>query len=318
MRLRVMLLVMLLAAASFAAAKGRLAMVLKTEGDVKIKIGDKVEPPQTLQVLPEGAVASLGEGAELRLSYLSDRSKETIEGPCTVKLTTNGAELVKGEGSLNRVKADGSQVMVPKNEKIQRAGGQLQASLYDTRIELGEVAMASVPPDLQRAGTLELAPSIVFSRGEKVRFHARPARGPYRVVITEDVPAGIGNYRAYNANSLTPKLPIQPGAYYVRLDTGAGSAETGIIVLDQETADSLDAMRKEAKTKEDKLAALTTMVDFALVDESLDYVEELVKEYPDDAGLLTYKAMLLKVLGDEEQARQTWKQVQEMKKPEKE
>ncbi|MGE0490022.1 MAG: hypothetical protein AB7S38_12520 [Vulcanimicrobiota bacterium] len=317
MRLRVILLVMLLAAASLAAANGRLAMVLKTEGDVKIKIGDKVEPPQTLQVLPEGAVASLAEGAELRLSYLSDRSKETIEGPCTVKLTTNGAELVKGEGSLNRVKADGSQVMVPKNEKIQRAGGQLQAQLYDTRIELGEVAMAPVPPDLQR-GPIELAPSIVFSRGEQVRFHARPARGPYRVIITEDVPAGIGNYRAYNANSLTPKLPIQPGAYYVRLDTGAGSAETGIIVLDKETADSLDALRKEAKTKEDKLAALTTMVDFALVDESLDYVEELVKEYPDDAGLLSYKAMLLKVLGDEEQARQTWKQVQEMKKPAKE
>ena len=314
MRLRVMLLVLLVAAASFAAAKGRLAMVLKTEGDVKIKIGDKVEPPQTLQVLPEGAVASLGEGAELRLSYLSDRSKETIEGPCTVKLTTNGAELVKGEGSLNRVKADGSTVMVPKNEKIQRAGGQLQARLYDTRLELAEtVAMASVPGGTVR-GSIELAPSHVFTRGEKVRFHVEPQRGPYRVIIAEEVAAGTGNYRAYNANSLTPELPIAPGLYAVAVRTGAGDAETEIAVLDKETADGLDAMRAEAKTKEDKLAVLTTMVDFALVDESLDYVEELVKEYPDDAGLLTYKAMLLKVLGEDEQARQLYKQVQEMEK----
>lgn len=101
-------------------------MVLETKGK-NVLVSNKTEM-RTLQVLNDGEIIDVSKGAVLRLSYFKSGLKETISGPCRVKLGQLKSEKVSGEGEIASQNAREASTDLDDSSNLRRTGGALQAS----------------------------------------------------------------------------------------------------------------------------------------------------------------------------------------------
>ncbi|MGE0495697.1 MAG: hypothetical protein AB7S38_41215 [Vulcanimicrobiota bacterium] len=319
MKYAVGLLLALWIGLSASAGEQRLAMVLESNGGVTVRASGQSYPAQALQILPAGAEVSVAAGGKLRLSYLQTRQKETIMGPSKVLLEEGGARKLEGKGSVDREAGAGIELMTPGDARIQRAGGKLQAHLMpqavayeskpvarpavETEIpddkkpadEDGSVPGGSAPPRRTAvyntkgvAGSapplpkparpkprpLALGESTVFSRGEFVMAHPAIA-GPYTVVISK------GEKIYYKGPSLRPGQALEPGNYTLSVQSGVARGKLEFTILDKATAERLARLKKSARTRDQRLEVLATLMQYGLLEEAISYNEKLVKDYPE-------------------------------------
>lgn len=313
---------------SASADEQRLAMVLEADGAVTVRTAGKSYPAQALQILPTGAEVSVAAGGKLRLSYLQTRQKETIMGPSKVLLEEGGARKLEGKGSVDRQAGVGIEVMTPGDAHIRRAGGKLQAHLmpqtvaYEAKPALeaevggptddkkvadedeptransapprqtpvyktkggGGSAAPPPKPSKPKPRPLALGESTVFSKGEFVMAHPAIA-GPYTVSILR------GDKTYYQGPSLRPGKALEPGNYTLSVQSGAARGKLDFTVLDRATADRLEQLKQAAKTRDQRLEVLATLMQYGLLEEAISYNEKLVKDYPEADLRANYQAL---------------------------
>ena len=125
--LRVVVLLSLLVLLA-GAAGGRVAMVLETKGQTLLLSAKGKAQMRTLQVLTDGDEVEVTEGAVLRLSYFQNGVKESISGPCKVKLGPTRSQKLSGSGKIESQAARNASTELDESSNLRRTGGAMQAS----------------------------------------------------------------------------------------------------------------------------------------------------------------------------------------------
>jgi len=110
------------------AAGARVAMVLETKGQNLLLSPKGKTEMRTLQVLTDGDEVEISEGAVLRLSYFKNGVKESISGPCKVKLGPTKSQKLSGSGKIETQAARNASTELDESSNLRRTGGAMQAS----------------------------------------------------------------------------------------------------------------------------------------------------------------------------------------------
>ncbi len=155
-RLWLLLLILTLAVHGAFAGLQRAAMVTETKG--ALSAGGK--PLRTLQVLAEGVEAEIPAGGKMRLVYLVSGQKESVTGPCRVRIGSAGSSRLSGTGQVVGEQAGGVKTKLQKSENLRRMGGSLQANADEPAENL--LAMFEVEPegDSPKPRSVELSSTL--------------------------------------------------------------------------------------------------------------------------------------------------------------
>lgn len=186
---RLWLLFLLLTLAVHGAFAGlqRAAMVTETKG----ALSGAGQPLRTLQVLAEGVEAEVPAGGKMRLVYLVSGQKESVTGPCRVRIGSAGSSRLSGTGQVVGEQSGGVKTKLQKSENLRRMGGSLQASANDPAENL--LAMFEVEPEtdspkprsLELSGTLHLVhcPPVARAASAYQTFQWEGGTSPFRVSL---------------------------------------------------------------------------------------------------------------------------------------
>ncbi len=122
------LLILLVLTLWVSAAGTRVAMVLETRGQNHLVSPKGKAEMRTLQVLNDGDEVEVAKGSVLRLSYFKNGLKESISGPCRVKLTPTKSQKLSGSGKIESQAARNASTELDESSNLRRTGGAMQAS----------------------------------------------------------------------------------------------------------------------------------------------------------------------------------------------
>lgn len=293
---------------SWAAVAGlsRAAMVTETSGDAKLAN----KPVRTLQVFAEGSEISVGQGGKLRLVYLQSGQKEDVSGPCLLRIGSSASQLVSGEGTVTEVQASGSTTKLRRSENIRRMGGTLQANVRARPEQSpGEVlAMLEVPSDDpgsaaipgSRSSGLDdwklrmfMTPVVSFSADSFQKLSWRGGRGPFRVTLSCNGEVVVPTTVVPGESWEPPKVRFIPGQIYeLRIDDeGArdGLTHSFMVLLPSERAEFeanvSDFSQMLGGSERDRFVTRIGLAEeWGLWLEALEYSEDAVEAFPEDAG----------------------------------
>ena len=99
--------------------------------------------------------------------------------------------------------------------------------------------------------------------------------GPYKVTISK------AGKTYYQGPSLRPGKALAPETYTLKVASGIARGQLEFTVLDQATAQRLAALKNRAKSRDQRLEVLATLMEYGLLEEAIDYNARLVKDYPE-------------------------------------
>jgi hypothetical protein len=298
---------------SAGALLSRAAMVTETSGDSKLAS----KPVRTLQVFPEGSEVSVGKGSKLRLVYLQSGQKESVSGPCQVRIGATASQWLSGEGKVVGEQASGAKTKLRRSENIRRMGGSLQANAEQGPQEI--IAMISPPQEayVPRAVNIDgslirlcMAPGVSLSSESYQEFRWRGGVGPYEVTLKQG-DATMAN-AVVEGTSYSPAKPRYiPGQLYELEIADRGSTAklsypfqillpSDKALLDATVGNFAELLGGTARDR--FLAEITVYEDWGLELEALAAARAAVKEFPSDAGFQTALGRNLYNLGELEES----------------
>lgn len=329
------------------AAESRVAVVLRSEGEVTLHFHGIQEPTRTLQVVPSAATLKLPLGSRIKLRFLSDGHHEVALGPCEVAVKQSGMEITLGAGEIRREAPERGKVKIPEGEDVRRAGGELQAQnpglpapvavAYEqpaptqTQVETAattknpRIKTQSVDRDVTGGGgrtsgasstairvrsqrPLQLPKVSYFTSGAVLRLYPRGSlpENSYRFTLR-----GAGVERKVQGLSLSETLP--PGNYQVEVTApGYRAGLQKVVILEPSLAKSLEASRERARSLEEKVDYLASLLQYSLLHEAMLYNERLVKHYSRDSGLWAQLGWIWDHLGDERRSRACFQKARQL------
>lgn len=308
-------LCLLLASLGFASGQ-RAALVILTEGKNVVRFEGEEASLRTLQVLPQGARISLGEGARLRLSYLSSGVQETITGPCEVEIQQETSRKVSGAGKLQSRSTPDSSTGLPSTENLRRTGGALHASITESPGEmLARLEFEDIYPQPSSHSNTRNS-RILFLDRQKAYLDPNAARR----VTWSQAPDSLtlcllNNGKPTSTMSIkgqTAELPpdLKPGRYTVQLLNGDRLlASDEFTILNAKERQAIEAAEKQIRNEEpagsrplySRLLRLQT--ETGLYKEAEKTAAEAVQAFPDDSGFLFMAALIKEELGKREEAK---------------
>lgn len=215
------------------AAGGRVAMVLETRGQNLLISSKGKAQVRTLQVLTDGDEVEVAEGAVLRLSYFKNGVKESVSGPCRVKLGPTKSQKLSGSGKIETQAARNASTDLDESSNLRRTGGAMQAStgivpenqLAFTRLRSSSPAPAPVPSSSSATARNTTAAADSATGGGRKSTTAQEAAPKMDFVGLSYAylyPEGIG------AISWTPE-----GSYQFELDVVSGTAYSDKVAGDK-------------------------------------------------------------------------------------
>jgi len=298
-------------------------MVLETKGK-NVLVSNKTEM-RTLQVLNDGEIVDVSKGAVLRLSYFKSGLKETISGPCRVKLGQLKSEKVSGEGKIVAQTARESSTDLDDSSNLRRTGGALQASsgivpennlaFADRQMEVAPQRRPVVAPgapqrDKSRTGAPSppviestvaslVAPaefqglSYSYLSPKDVREIAWTRKGDYQFEIrTEKGP--VYSEKVSGERIQIPTGRLTNGQVYQAVLSGSGMKKTQYFrILSKDQAKEYRALvaRIKEKEKNDPRALYSKLIylnaQLGLLTGARATTRDALKTYPNDEGFKT-------------------------------
>lgn len=158
----------------------RAALVIESKGKNVVSLNGQAGPMRTLQVLPGGAEVEVPKGALLRLTYFQSGRKETVTGPCKIRIGDSSSKRLSGSGELQSQSRRDASTGVDRDENLRRMGGTLHASTLAT--PEGELALLEggssvvvLPGD---GGGGSVVSAVVASDAPKAEHRPSPAPAP--------------------------------------------------------------------------------------------------------------------------------------------
>jgi hypothetical protein len=305
----------------------RAAMVTQTSGGSTCQS----KPLRPLQVLGEGSTIDVPSGASLRLVYLESGCKESVSGPCQLRVGSAESKILSNDPDTRVVVEQASKgtTKLRKSENIRRMGGSLQAYADKSTGEL--IAMVTgidesspnyVPPQTGQARTVAIDRKTLRMVGIP-RASANPdvyrelrwrgGAGPYRVhLLQED--EEVAQATVDKPLFVVPKeVRFIPGKVYklvVESQESQASLRHDFTVLLPSEQNALQADIKDFAAllgggpKEQAIARISVEQEWGLWTEALADCRTAIHEYPDDPGLQAELGRTLLLLGELEEARQ--------------
>ena len=275
------------------------------------------KPLRTLQVLSEGSQLDVPSGARLRLVYLESGQKESVSGPCQVRIGANDSKVLSGSGKLVVEQSNKATTKVRRSENLRRMGGSLQAQVDDDLEDLIAMLPTMEPPG-SRGVTID--PSVVAAKNTPQaaisvdafkQLQWRGGTPPFRVSLVLDEQVLASAEVSERFWDLPKEVRIVPGqVYQLKVDEVNGSAR-----MVHDFTVLLPSQRKELEASVDELAKmlggserdrlmaeLAGQEEWGLWLEAKASAEQAVKAYPDDPGFQTVLGRTLLNLGDLEEA----------------
>lgn len=315
-RLWLLLLALMFVAYGASAKLSRAAMITETQGAQNAG----GQPLRTLQVLAEGAEANIPSGGKLRLVYLVSGQKESVSGPCRVRIGSAGSLRVSGTGQVVGEQSNGVKTKIQRSENIRRMGGALQATadlpaedllamLTDPTTDPSSLARSMAFPDrlrLLNCPPISTVPSVYQS------IHWASGEPPFRVSISsqgEELESMTMTERVLNL----PERRFIPGKIYqihiVGNAPGERLSQDFLVLLPSEKA----AMESEisvfseafgAEPRDRLVAEISVQEDWGVLLEALKTCRQAVEQFPEDSGFQAALGRTLLNLGEYEEAHQ--------------
>jgi hypothetical protein len=299
------------------ASSERAAMVVETKGKNTVSFNGVEARMRTLQVLPQGAQVKVDAGATLRLSYFKSGTKETIVGPCEVKIQEEESLKLSGKGEVKAQSGRDSSTDLPGTENLRRTGGTLQGYRFDESPDQ-RLAMMDNPY------TGSVVSSYSTKRNGEARFKGRQRvyldaarasqvawEGAPRVVNLRLLQGGE-EVSSLEIQGTSAQIPAQlsPGKEYkLELVTAANVlAESTFSVLTAQEAERVSAAENLIRREESAhsrllyVRLLRLQSELGLYSQAERTAEAALESFPDDPGFLFMAALLKVELGKNTQA----------------
>ncbi len=328
-----------LATLCWAATDPKAALVVEARGSISATLNGKASNLRTLQVVAESTKVTVPSKTRLRLVYLQSGRKETITGPVSFVLSSNGATDVTGAGKVEVTKSEGANTLVPRDENLRRMGGAVHAKAEKSPLELlEEVAMVSSPaaPATSKMPTMK-PPQIAVVRTSKplirnvspvfrwVRSIQKVSwsqgRAPFAVTLTRD--DGIIELALPSTTARELIFPeLARGHKYVlqvKDNSGAVGSEEFYILSSEEDRELREDKRVFLSGLSDRRDSLVAEIAFfearGLLLEALPLAEEAVRRTPEDPGVRAALGRLQLQLGLDEEAEKTLEKAVKLDEP---
>ena len=276
------------------------------------------QPLRTLQVLSEGVEADVPSGGKLRLVYLVSGQKESVSGPCRVRIGSSESQRVSGTGKVVGEQSGGVKTKIQKSENIRRMGGSLQATADISAEGLLAMFEESPSPDGPVARSSQLAerlrfvglPPVSTSPTAYRSLHWAGGSPPFRVSLSadgEELESATVGERAF---SILERRFI-PGKIYQFQVVGDAPGErlsqdflvilpSEKMALESEIASFSEALGAESRDR--LVAEISVQEDWGLLLEALETCQKAIAEYPEDSGFQAALGRTLLNLGEYEKA----------------
>ena len=315
-RLWLLLLALMFVVYGASAKLSRAAMITETHGAQNAG----GQPLRTLQVLAEGVEANIPAGGKLRLVYLVSGQKESVSGPCRVRIGSAGSIRVSGTGQVVGEQSGGVKTKIQRSENIRRMGGALQATadipaegllamLADSAADSTAGARSTAFPDRLR---LLNCPPVSASPSVYQSIHWASGAAPFRVTISsqgEELESVTVNERVLNL----PERRFIPGKIYqiqiIGNAPGERLSQDFMVILPSER----NAMESEiahfsealgAEPRDRFVAEISVQEEWGLLLDALNTCEQAVAEFPEDSGFQAALGRTFLNLGEYEKARE--------------
>ena len=220
------------------AAGARVAMVLETKGQNLLVSPKGKTEMRTLQVLTDGDEVEISAGAILRLSYFKNGLKESITGPCRVKLGPTKSQKLSGSGKIEARAARNASTELDDSSNLRRTGGAMQAStgiVPENQLAFVRLRSPSVaPPPAPAPAPVPYISSMSTRNTTRAEDSAAGGSAAATQEATPPKMDFVGLSYAYlypeevGAIAWTPK-----GSYQFELDVVSGTAYSDKVVGDK-------------------------------------------------------------------------------------